>query len=77
MYFRKMVGKKCYLSPIDVNDINKFTEWLNDLDITQNLILYPHIISLTNEKEALEHLSKSHTYSIIDTLLSIKFKQAL
>ncbi|MCL1812174.1 MAG: GNAT family N-acetyltransferase [Treponema sp.] len=66
MYFKKMIGEKCYLSPVDVNDAEKFTEWLNDLEVTQNLTLYPHIISLTNEKESLEHLAKSHTYSIID-----------
>ena len=66
MYFKKLVGKKCYLSPIDVNDVEKFTEWLNDLEVTQNLIIYPHIISIENEKGFLEKLAKEHTYSIID-----------
>ena len=66
MYFRKMIGKKCYLSPMNVNDAEKFTEWLNDLEITKYLILYPTIISLENEKAALEKLSKEHNYSIID-----------
>jgi RimJ/RimL family protein N-acetyltransferase len=66
MYFKKMAGKKCYLSPIDVNDVERFTEWLNDLEVTQYVTLYPQIISLTNEKEVLEYLSKNHTYSIID-----------
>ena len=66
MYFKKMVGKKCYLSPIDVNDVEKFTEWLNDLEVTQYLMLYSVIIGLENEKEALIKLSKDHNYSIID-----------
>jgi RimJ/RimL family protein N-acetyltransferase len=66
MYFKKMLGKKCYLSPIDVNDAEKFTEWLNDLEVTKYLLIYPHIISLENEKGFLEKLSKEHTYSIID-----------
>ena len=66
MYFKKLVGKKCYLSPIDVDDVEQFTEWLNDLEVTQNLILYPQIISVENEKEFLEKLVKEHTYSIID-----------
>jgi len=66
MYFKKMVGKKCYLSPIDINDVEKFTEWLNDLEVTQNLMLYSVIIGLENEKEALIKLSKDHNYSIID-----------
>jgi RimJ/RimL family protein N-acetyltransferase len=66
MYFKKLVGKKCYLSPIDVNDAGKFTEWLNDLELTINLTLYNSIINVENEKVFLENLSKEHNYSIID-----------
>ena len=66
MYFKKLVGKKCYLSPIDVNDADKFTEWLNDMEILKNIQLYNGIISLDNEKAFLINLSKEHSYSIID-----------
>lgn len=66
MYFKKLVGKKCYLSPIDVNDAEKFTEWLNDLEVSQTLTTYSQIISLEIEKEFSLKLSKEHTYSIID-----------
>jgi len=31
-----LFGKKCYLSPIDVNDTEIFTEWLNNMDILPN-----------------------------------------
>ena len=66
MYFKKLVGKKCYLSPIDTNDAEIFTEWLNDLELTQYLSMYPHIISLQGEKEILEKLAREHNYSIVD-----------
>jgi len=66
MYFKKLAGKKCYLSPVDVGDVEKFTEWLNDLEVTENLVIYPQIISLENEKGLLEKLAQTHTYSIID-----------
>ena len=66
MYFKKLIGKKCYLSPIDVNDAEKFTEWLNDMEILSNLQLYNGIISLESEKDFLVNLSKEHNYSIID-----------
>jgi RimJ/RimL family protein N-acetyltransferase len=66
MYFKKLVGKKCYLSPIDVNDAEKFTEWLNDMEILVNLQLYGGIINLENEKAFLSNLSKEHNYSIIN-----------
>jgi len=65
MYFKKMIGKKCYLSPIDLNDAAKFTEWLNDMEIVKHLAV-SQTISLESEKEILGKLSKGHNYSIID-----------
>jgi RimJ/RimL family protein N-acetyltransferase len=61
-----MIGKKCYLSPMDINDAGKYTEWLNDLELTINLTIYNSIINVENEKTFLEKLSKEHNYSIID-----------
>lgn len=66
MYFKKLVGEKCYLSPIDVNDAEKFTEWLNDLEITSRLGNYSSVLNVEAEKEFLEKLSKEHNYSIVD-----------
>ena len=66
MFFKKLAGKKCYLSPIDSNDAEKFTEWLNDMELLQNLQLYSSVISLENEKILLNDLSKGHNYSIVD-----------
>jgi RimJ/RimL family protein N-acetyltransferase len=66
MYFRKLVGKECYLSPIDENDAEKFTEWLNDLEVTINLQIYNGIINVDHEHGFLNNLSKEHNYSIID-----------
>jgi RimJ/RimL family protein N-acetyltransferase len=67
MYFRKMTGNKCYLSPIDVNDAEKYTEWLNDLEVTENLSFYSRVISVENEKRFLENnLSKDHHYAIVN-----------
>ena len=66
MYFKKMTGEKCYLSPMDVNDAEKFTEWLNDLEVTSNLDIYNSVINVETEKEFLYKLSKEHNYSIVD-----------
>jgi RimJ/RimL family protein N-acetyltransferase len=65
MYFKKPIGKKCYLSPIDQNDAEKFTEWLNDLEILVNLQLYNGQVNLESERTILGELSKEHNYSII------------
>jgi hypothetical protein len=37
-----MTGNKCYLSPIDTNDV----EWFNDLKIVENLTFYSKIINI-------------------------------
>ena len=66
MYFKKLVGKKYYLSSMDTNNVEKYIEWLNDMEILKNLQLYGKIISLESEKELLSILSKDQNYSIID-----------
>jgi RimJ/RimL family protein N-acetyltransferase len=66
MYFKKLVGKKCYLSPIDENDAEKFTEWLNDLELTINMQIYNGVLNVENEREFLRNLSREQNYSIID-----------
>jgi hypothetical protein len=66
MYFKKMIGKKYYLSPMDVNDAEIYTEWLNDLEVIENLSIYNSIINVGTEKEILEKLFKEHNYSIIE-----------
>jgi RimJ/RimL family protein N-acetyltransferase len=66
VYFKKMIGKKCYLSPMDINDAEKYTAWLNDLEVTVNLTQYGRVINAESEKTYLEKLSKEHNYSIID-----------
>jgi len=67
MYFKKLVGKKCYLSPMDLNDAEKYTEWLNDLEVSTGLgHVYEGAINADGEREILEKISKEHNYSIID-----------
>lgn len=66
MYYKKLIGTKCYLSPIDINDAEKYAEWLNDLEVTSNLNLYASVINTETEKSLLEKLSKEHHYAIID-----------
>jgi RimJ/RimL family protein N-acetyltransferase len=66
MYFKKLVGTKCYLSPIDINDAEKYTEWLNDQEVVKYLPLNHFALSINNEKDFLQNLVKDHNYAIID-----------
>ena len=33
-YYRKLTGEKCYLSPVQPEDAEKWAQWFNDLEIT-------------------------------------------
>ena len=66
MYFKKIIGKKCYLSPIDLNDSVKFTKWVNDLEVANFLSFASSSFTLGKEIDFLVNASKEHNYEIID-----------
>lgn len=67
MYFKKLVGERIYLSPIDKNDCELWTNWINDMEIGLNTLQAQQIIGLQEEKEKLEILSKTGTsFAIVD-----------
>ena len=66
-YFPKMIGERCYLSPISLDDTETYTAWLNDLEVMRNVTVAAHAISLSREREILERLAKDHNYAIVET----------
>ncbi|HBM80924.1 MAG: GNAT family protein [Clostridiales bacterium] len=67
MYYKKMIGQKCYLSPIDVDDYEKYTKWLSDMEVAAGMLLASKLITASKEKEILERLSVSeYNFAIID-----------
>lgn len=64
-YFRKLTGKRCYLSPINMDDAPLYCEWLNDMEVARTLTLATMNLPLASEREALERLSRAHTYAIV------------
>jgi len=66
MHIKKIVGDKCYLSPIDLEDTNLYLEWLNNEDVYKYLLVGTSVLTYETEKEALIRLSKEHVYGIID-----------
>jgi len=68
-YFKKIVGGKCYLSPVSPDDALKWTEWDNDVEISVPLgdEAYRYT-TLEKNQESIKQLndSKIHCFSIID-----------
>lgn len=66
-YFKKIKGERVYLSPINIEDAEKYTEWLNDLEITINLSMAHNTYTLDQEKEALRSLSaEGYNFAIVN-----------
>lgn len=67
-YFKKIVGKKVYLSPMSLEDAEIYTKWLNDFDVTDGLGSSSRITTIEIEKEWLESVSRKgeYNFSIVD-----------
>ena len=57
-YFKKLVGERIYLSPRNAEDVEQFTEWMNDFEVTDYIGRTSQMISLSGEKEFLEKNAK-------------------
>ncbi|WP_058487048.1 GNAT family N-acetyltransferase [Defluviitalea phaphyphila] len=67
MYYKKMIGNKCYLSPINIEDYKEYTKWANDMEVSLGLSFPARVTTEEAEKEMLEQLIKrEYTFSIID-----------
>lgn len=70
-YYKKLVGDRIYLSPKGVSDeeIQKFTEWMNDFEVTDYIGRSSQITTLIGEKEYLENSArdnKNRNFDIIE-----------
>jgi RimJ/RimL family protein N-acetyltransferase len=65
-YFPKITGERLYLSPMNTDDAEQYVKWLNDPDVAEHLGQYKKLISLPNEKKALEQMTnEGHNYAIV------------
>ena len=60
-YYKKLIGERLYLSPVNLDDIEKYAEWLNDLEISLYLTGNSEVYTNDKEREILENLLKSDT----------------
>jgi len=60
-YFSKIPGRNIYLSPINPEDAEIYTKWINDLPTAINLGHASQIFTLESEREMLETLAKGRT----------------
>ena len=67
-YFKKLLGDRIYLSPRNSEDVEIFTEWLNDFETTDYLGRSGQIMSLDGEKKYLDEDSNPEAIFVIVTI---------
>ncbi len=67
-YFKKLVGKKVYLSPMSLDDAEIYAKWLNDFEVTDGLGSSSRITTVEMEKDWLDSVLKKgeYNFAIID-----------
>ena len=65
-YFRKVVGERCYLSPIDPADAPAFTAWLNDAEVAAGVKFMRRVVNVEQERDGLARLAaEPYTFAIV------------
>lgn len=67
-YFKKIEGERIYLSPINVEDVEMYTKWMNDFLVTDGIGSSHLVSTLIGEKEWIENSGKSGNlvFAIVD-----------
>ena len=70
-YFKKLVGERIYLSPKGTSEeeVQKFTKWMNDFQVTDYTGKTPYVCTLAGENEWLQNSAKDgekRTFDIVD-----------
>lgn len=64
-YFKKLVGKHVYLSPMNKDDAETYVRWLNDFSVTDGLGSSARITALDGEKEWITHNAGRYQFAIV------------
>lgn len=64
-YYKKLTGKRLYLSPISAEDAEQYTRWMNDLSITVRLGSSALTITLAGEREWIDKNSGNYQFAIV------------
>jgi len=61
-YLKKVIGEKCFLSPIDTSASKLVAKWSNDPDISIKTGDIADLITYEDQKKYLEQMTSSHGY---------------
>ena len=66
-YYEKLTGERCYLSPLDPDDAERFAAMLNDPDVAAGIGRMRQIVGVEREREILTELKdRPYTFAIVE-----------
>ncbi len=68
-HYKKLIGEKCYLSPLSLEDAHAFASWENDLEISIPLgdeAYSPSSLETASEQIGQALKNQSHVFAIVD-----------
>lgn len=64
-YFKKIIGERIYLSPRNSEDVEIFTKWLNDFEITDYIGMSSNVVTLDAERKYLQENASEYGFVIV------------
>lgn len=65
-YYRKIAGEKVYLSPMNADDAEQYTEWLNRHDVTDNVGNTDLMMTLEGERAWISQERDQYQFAIVE-----------
>ena len=67
-YFKKLIGERIYLSPMNAEDAEKYVEWFCDFKMTDGIGKSSSITTIQSEIEWIENNNKNGdlNFAIVD-----------
>lgn len=62
-YFKKLEGERIYLSPINIDDVEIYTKWMNDKEVVKGTHAVAKIFNLETEKNWINNCLESGSYT--------------
>lgn len=59
-YFKKLIGERIYLSPLNVEDAEKYVEWFCDFKMTDGIEKSGNLMTIQAEREWIEQTLKNN-----------------
>ena len=56
-YFKRLTGERLYLSPMNPDDAEIYTKWVNDPEVANFMSFRTMLISIATERKALENMA--------------------